>query len=358
MSGNISFNPQLTTVASGSFNIETTGYIQGTALQDPAVRFELAGGVVASTETVPMWGGIAVTENVPGLNPGNSLGGSVARATAETNITGWTVFDQNHAMINFPQSPVPLAAPGMQVNFYRLGSNARIAVKCDPNLIDLAGNAITGAVAWDYENEQLVPYVSASVTSGTQATAATISSGTYNAATGAVSLTTNAAHGLLPGDTFTLASMTGTNAATYLDGSFVATAGTTGSTLNFNVINGLTLTITGGDLKTVGISMGTVAPHGLLPGDTFVMSAFTGTGFSQLAGTQTATVGTAGSTLNIVASSALTSITFTAATVSNGTALPVRVLDVQSGNSQTVDYDSVSGFATWNRNGTTAVILV
>jgi len=41
-----------------------------------------------------------------------------------------------------------------------------------------------------------------------------------------------------------------------------------------------------------------------------------------------------------------------------GGALPVRVLDVSIGNSMTVNYDPVTGFATWNRQGDVAIILI
>ena len=357
MSGNIAFNPQLTTVALGTFNISSEGYIQGTALDDPSVRNELAGGVVALTETAPMFGGIAINENIAPVSPAGTLGSVIKRAAAETNITGFTVFNQAHGMINFPQSPVPQAAVGMQVNFYRLGSNARIAVACSPTLLDLQGTPITSAVGWDYENQQLVPFVSTTVT-GTYATATTISSGTYTTGTGAVSLTTNAAHGLLPGDSFTLSGMTGTGAFAALDGTFVAGPGTTGSTLDFTIASGLTMTITGGDLGNVGVTLTTAAAHGLNPGDTFVLSGLTGTDAALLDGEQTATAGTTGTTLNFVAASGLGAGSITGGTVGNGTALPVRVLDIQVGNSMTVAYNATTGFLNWNRQGTTAIILI
>jgi hypothetical protein len=356
MSGNISFNPNVTTVAAGTFNISSEGYIQGTALNDPSVRNELAGGTVALTESSPMWGGIAITENVPPTGIAGTLGGNIKRATAETNITGFTVFDQAHGMINFPQSPVPLAAPGMQVNLYRIGSNARIAVAASPTLVGLDGMPITSQVAWDYENQQLVPYVSTTISSGTYATAATISSGTYTLASGAVSLTTNAAHGLLVGDTFTLSSMAGTGAFAALNGTFTATAGTTGSTLNFVTTPNLVMTISGGDLGNVGVTLTTAAAHGLNVGDTFVLAGLTGTDASTLDGEQVATVGTTGSTLNFVAASGLGAGSITGGTVNNGAALNVRLLDVNVGNSQTVVYSG--GFANWNRQGTSAIILI
>ena len=47
VAANITINPSLTSNALGSFNIASTGYIQGTALDNPAVRYQLAGGVLA-----------------------------------------------------------------------------------------------------------------------------------------------------------------------------------------------------------------------------------------------------------------------------------------------------------------------
>ncbi|EHR3728390.1 hypothetical protein KTW25_004691, partial [Salmonella enterica] len=39
-------------------------------------------------------------------------------------------------------------------------------------------------------------------------------------------------------------------------------------------------------------------------------------------------------------------------------ALPVKIIEMQMGNSKTVSYDSVTGFATWNDSGNAAVILL
>lgn len=93
--------------------------------------------------------------------------------------------------------------------------------------------------------------------------ATTISSGTYTTGTGAVTLATAAAHGLLPGDSFTLGSVTGTGSFAALDAVQVATTGTAGSTLNFTTAPGLTMTITGGNVTTTsGTRIGdTMASH-------------------------------------------------------------------------------------------------
>jgi len=99
-------------------------------------------------------------------------------------LTGFSVFDQAHAMINTPQSPVPLAASGGQVNFYRLGSQARLAVAMDQALVSQEGSVINlpSSFSWDFVNQRLIPFL------GTL----TISSGTYVSGTGLGTLTMSA----------------------------------------------------------------------------------------------------------------------------------------------------------------------
>ena len=290
MTAQVTINPVLTTNAAGSFNVSSVGTVQGTFYDDPAVRYALAGGVLASTETLPMWGGGGIYEDVPGAagGPADELGGLVGRATSLAStkaLSGFSVFNQAHGMIQSPQSPVPLAGTYMQVNFFRLGSGARIAVACDPVLADLQGGLIGQQVSWDFVNQLLVPYV------GTL----TVSSGTYNNTTGVVTLTMSAPITFGPGDAIIVSGLTGT-AITGQNGTFTALAGTGGSTVVYNAGASLgATTITGGSLTL-------------------------GSGASQ--------------------------------------ALDVKVLDVQVGNSLTVSYDSTTGFATWNRTGSTAIILI
>lgn len=282
----ISVNPVITTNASGTFSTDSEGYIQGTALNDPAVRNELAGGILSADAVNPMWGGVAIYELVPGpvtqTSPNKSLGGVVDLATAiggAAPITGFTVFDQDHSMVNSPQSPVPLAGQTMGVNFYRLGSNARIAVAMDPVLLDAEGNLITQQVSWDFVNQRLIPY----------------------------------------------------NAA-YAD----------------NII-------TNAVYAAPNITLTTTSAHGLSVGSVFTISGFTPAGYN---GTFTALAGTAGSTIVYAVAADPGADTVQGQLDAGGGAVPCQVLDVQSGNSMTVDYDSVTGFATWDRQGSCAVILI
>ncbi len=152
----ININPTLTTNAAGSFQVQSLGYIQGVALDDPAIRNELAGGYLDSGETLPMWGGVAVEELTGDVT--ESRGNSIKRAVSDVTLTGFSVFNQNHAAINSPQSPVPLLANGMLVNFYRLASGARIPLAIDPALVTLEGSIITQQFSWDFTNSKIIAY--------------------------------------------------------------------------------------------------------------------------------------------------------------------------------------------------------
>ena len=166
MVANIAFNPLLQTNAAGMFTIESDGFVVGTAMPDPAVRFQLAGGWLATTETLPMYGGLAISENIPQERPPVSrtdiaLGGIIGRGTVAPAtggagvITGFSVFDQNYAAVNTPQSPVPVVGSGGLVNFYRLGSLARVALAADPALaaaVETGTTPITVPLYWDATN--------------------------------------------------------------------------------------------------------------------------------------------------------------------------------------------------------------
>jgi hypothetical protein len=149
------------------FNTESDGFVVGTAMPDPSTRFALAGGILASTETLPMWGGLAISENIPTerstptanpARPDTALGSIIARATAYANLTGFSVFDQNYAAVNTPQSPVPSVGSGGLVNFYRLGSGARIALAIDPALVTLEGGLITQQISWDFTAQRIIAF--------------------------------------------------------------------------------------------------------------------------------------------------------------------------------------------------------
>ena len=171
MVANIAFNPYLQTNAAGQFTIESDGLVVGTAYPDPSTRFALAGGWLATTETLPMYGGIAISELIPTerttapatpTRADIALGSVIARATTLAagagSCTGFSVFDQNYAAVNTPQSPVPTVGSGGLVNFYRLGSGARVALAIDPALVTLEGGLITQQVSWDFSAQRIIAF--------------------------------------------------------------------------------------------------------------------------------------------------------------------------------------------------------
>jgi hypothetical protein len=298
MATNVSISAYATSNAPNSFNISSKGYIAGNALPDPALRNELAGGILAVTETLPMWGGVGISEliltSASNSLPRGELGSSIGRATTLTaqaagQLTGFSVFDQNHAMIAGPGNSVPQIGSNGPVHFYRLGSGIRIAVACAPSLVNLQGQLVTSQVSWDFGAQQLIPYNVAYPAN--VITAATWAAGTNSK--GQLTFTTTTAHTVAVGEYFMISGMT---PAGY-NGTFVAITGTTGSTL-------------------VGVAQnaGTIANPGA----------------STVQGTL----------------------------VAGGGALNVRVLDVDIGNSMTINYDPVTGLSSWNRQGTCAVILL
>lgn len=227
----ISINPAITTTASGLFSLTESGLVQGTSLDSPNIRNQLAGGILDPTATLPMWGGVGIYENIPLSTAGattavNAFGGYVGRATSVTanaakSLTGFSVFDQAVAGINSPQSTVPLFSTGQSVNFYRLGSNARIAVQCAPGLVSLDGGLISPQVSWDFAAQQLIPYNAAYP-------ANVITAASWaNTAGGQVTFTTTTPHTVAVGEYFTITGMTPSG----YNGTFLAITGTTGSTL-------------------------------------------------------------------------------------------------------------------------------
>lgn len=305
MVATVNINPYLTSTALGSFQIQSGGGFQGTALDSPNARFNLAGGILATSETLPMWGGVGISETTAPAgasppNPAGVLGGNITRATTLTaaaagQLTGFSVFDQDYAMINSPQSQVPLVGSGGSVHFYRLGSGARIWVAMDPTLVDLEGNIITQNVSWDFNNQVLQPYEASGGT-------VSVTSVTWASTNGGQGVVVCAAPSLVGGvgDVVNIsgATNTGTGGNGAVNGNFVVTAFTDNEhfTIGMPAAAGVIGTIAGTILLNYG-------------------------------------VGALGS-------------------------LGVKVLHVEVGNSMTVAFNPTTGFANWNRSGSTALLLI
>lgn len=301
-------NPYLMSDAAGTFNVTSDGYVQGMSMDQPAVRNMLAGGVLATAATIPMWGGCAITEQSAPNGFDLSMGGTILQATTAPivfgsaqvaylptvvgQITGFSVFDQNYAAINSPASPVPLTYSGGLVNFYRFGSGARIKLAIDPSLAaTLEGGIITQSVSWNFVDQTLQYY-----TTTANITTTSITWSATNGGQGAVVLASALPELPAVGDTivFSGATNTGTGGAPAING------------VPF-IINSVTST--------------TVF--------TIAMPAATGF-YATIAGTILATRSTG--------------------------ICPVTILKVQIGNSMTVNYNPFSQTATWNRNGSVALV--
>jgi hypothetical protein len=300
MVANISFNPLITTNAAGTFVASSDGVVQGTFYDDPAVRYALRGGILATTETLPMWGGVGVYELVPTPgtpNPDISLGSILGRATTLTQtstggLTGFTVFNQAINMVTTPQSTVPLSGTGMSCHYFRLGSGARIAVAADPVLVDLEGGLVGANVSWDFNNQRLQP---------------------YDASTATYSVTS-----------MTWSSTNGGQIAVVM--AVASPVGAVGDAVN---ISGATNTGTGGNSVVNG---------------NFTVNTFTDNEhFTVLAPAASGVYGTIAGTI----------------VLNYGTgALACRIDRVYNGTAMTVSYNSVTGYATWNYGGTAVVIQI
>ncbi|MZK91764.1 hypothetical protein EAJ18_22475 [Citrobacter amalonaticus] len=284
---NLSLNPMATTNALGSFGVQSDGYIQGIALDDPANRFNLASGTVAATETKPLWGGVPVVELLAG-NQSSPRGSTIRRAVSVAELEGFTVFNQAHNGLTTPQSPVPLYVSGMSVSFYRLGSNMRVPLKASAQVVALGttGASVKTPLAWDFVNDQITTAAAAGFSGSDIATTSVAF------ASGVATATTASAHGLSAGQ-------------------YVKISGVAPTAYNGTVV---------------------------------VLSVPSATTFTYVPATAPGGAATTQGTIGAVTLSDIT--------------LPVKVLSVETGNSKTVNYDSSTGFLTWNNNDSCALVLL
>lgn len=235
MAATIPFDPYTTGNASGNFSVASDGWVQGLAMDDPDYRNWLTGGVLASTETLPMWGGCAINEalnaiNVPLVGTNNPIGNLITRATNVTvgaagQVTGFSVYNQAYAMPITSSSQVPLSASGGPVNFFRLGSRARIPVLVAPTFAASLSGSIRQQVSWDYINQQLVPYAAAYAQGTiTGATWAATGTGQISFAVG-----TDYTSELAAGDIVNTANIVMTGSGTSLNGQWVVKSVSSGA---------------------------------------------------------------------------------------------------------------------------------
>lgn len=149
----INMNPILTTNAKGLFSTNSNGFTQGDVLDDPAVKFALVGGVYDAAATAPIFGGMPVQEFATGGD--NVLGSTIKNAADNADPTAFVVFNQAFAGLTTPQSNAPAFLPGMSVNYYRLGSGARIPLVLDPASVTVEGELVSTTVYWNFTENWL-----------------------------------------------------------------------------------------------------------------------------------------------------------------------------------------------------------
>lgn len=126
-----------------------------------------------------------------------------------------------------------------------------------------------------------------------------------------------------------------------------------------------TLTISSGTYVTATgvITLTMSAPITFSPGDACIISSLTGTGaYASLNGTWTAIAGTTGSTVVLQGPVGAGAATITGGSLTLGSgasqALPCSVLDLNIGNSMTVNYNATNNTASWNYTGSCAVVQI
>jgi hypothetical protein len=291
---NVPFSPYVTTTAAGSFSVQSAGYVQGVYQDDPALRYELQIGTLSSSATVPVWGGMAISESLaPSSGYDRTQGGTIAPASAIANVTGFSVFNNAYSYLSSPQSPVPIAAnTGATVAFFRMGSGIRIPVAMDPSLVSLNGGLITQQVSWDFNNQVLQPYDAATATYSVTSATSSYSNGVYTIAI--VMAAASPVAGV--GDLINISGVTGTGAA-LVNGNQTVSAFTDNQHFSIQITAGSGAIATGALTGTIVLNYGTGA-------------------------------------------------------------LPVKIIDINAGNSMTVSYNATTGAATWNRAGYTALIQI
>jgi hypothetical protein len=294
-------NPYQTYSATGTFGVQSSGYMQGMTQDDPVTRYALAQGNLSLSETFPMWGGLAIQELIPLAVANQSLGPVIARATTLATTTGFSVFDQNFAAVQVPgSSQVPLTNLGGSVMFYRLGSRARLAVAIDSAFAaSIQGGQIAPQATWDFANGRVEA---------------------YNATPGTVAIT----------------SITPT---------FVAATPGVPSYYNMVVVAGANTQVTGvGDVFSISGATNTGTGGAAAVNGSFPVSAFTSnTSFSFQIPALTGYVGTVAGTILMDKPGAL---------------LPAKIIGVNIGNSKIVSYNAVTGAAVWTPGQSCAIIQI
>lgn len=162
MSGFTSQNLMQTTSPQNSFLTQTQGYIQGVMWDDPTTQQWITTGMIAASETAPLWAGLPIVETGNSDTSGANQGGSqVSLATTIAGISGFCIANQGYNGVITNSNNVPMFSSGMSIPLVRLHTQARIVVAVDSAAVDsLISQPITTSLGWDFTNNALTTFVS------------------------------------------------------------------------------------------------------------------------------------------------------------------------------------------------------
>ena len=146
-------NVYSTTVSANSFLLNSDGYTGGTLVGKYPDRYQVEGGVVASTQTTPVYGGLPLSLAVvaPTARGSSGLGQLATLAASAANIDGWCVFTQASAGVITPYSSAPLYYANNSVNFVRIGSGAWVVLPLNPAAVNtIAGQGSNFPIYWNF----------------------------------------------------------------------------------------------------------------------------------------------------------------------------------------------------------------
>jgi hypothetical protein len=295
MALNTPFYPYATTNAAGSFSVQSAGYVQGVYMDDPATRWALAIGTLSANATGPVWGGMAISESVaPSTGYDRTQGGTIVAATAVGNLTGFSVFNNAYAWPGSPQSPVPTAGASGMTVPFFRMGSGARIAVA----MDPSLVSLNGNLITQNVSWDFNNQVLQPYDASTATYSITSQTATFSGGVWTVAVVMAAASPVAGvGDLINISGATnsGTGGASLVNGNQVVTAFTDNQHFSYQV------TAASGAIGTI-------------------------------AGTQVLNYGTG--------------------------ALPVKILDVNAGNSMTVNFNPTTGAATWNRSGYTALIQI
>jgi hypothetical protein len=147
-------NPYSSGNFAGTFVSNAKGFVQGGYAADSIAKTKLVAVRGASTETLPFWGGLAVTETLAAVNGGLN---TVARATAYADVTGFTVNAANYTSLVTTDNTVPVSPVSTDLTIFRLGEKVRIYLPIDPAL-DLTTLQVGTSVSFNFTTGQIVAF--------------------------------------------------------------------------------------------------------------------------------------------------------------------------------------------------------